>query len=240
MSALWSVDYGALPGWQAVEQPTTGRLAIVSQVPGYASRWKPTGNVLRAELRPGEVFVETSGYRAPRAEVYARHAVPGSTPPAQWPDPPGSVRWYDWALLIPAGFVFTPDADPWFVATQFKGHLGGGPPVNIEIKRQNLRLGGTRTNAGLIPGDGNLGAIRPGSWTRLTVGIRYATDQSGWVQVYRDGLEVLPRTPVATLDVVNGQPDPCYLKQGIYRDDAWTVPHTLYYGPVTVTDTPPL
>jgi hypothetical protein len=233
---LFSTDYDTPPSWQAVQQAAAGRLTVVP-APGYASKAKPRGNVLRVEVRPGEL-TDTGGYRAARSEVYARHAVPGSTPSERWPDPPGSTRWYEWSLLVPTGHVFATDAR-WLTVIQFKGYRGGSPPLAIEIKRKNLRLGGARTNAGVIPNDGNLGPIKPGSWTRLRVGIGYATDQSGWVEVWRDGKPVLQQTNVATLDLINGQPDPCYLKQGIYRDSRWDVPHVIYFGPVTISEERP-
>jgi hypothetical protein len=172
---------------------------------------------LRVEVRPGELTT-TSGYSAPRSEVYG-------------PLEPFNVdRWYEWSLLIPEGFTFATDAT-WLSLTQWKGQRGGPPPIALEVKQNWLRLGGARANAGLVTKQ-NLGRLTPGVWTRLQVGIRHATD--GWVQVFRDGIEVLPRTPLATVDVIGGQPDPVYVKQGIYRDDRWTCPHTIYYGPLTI------
>jgi hypothetical protein len=61
----------------------------------------------------------------------------------------------------------------------------------------------------------------------------------GWIQVFRDGRLQVARTPLATMDVVGDQPDPVYLKQGIYRTSLWTVTHVLYFGPISVsTDSP--
>lgn len=224
MTLPWSPDYDTPAGWQAIEQAAPGRI-IVTSPPGYASKAKPQGNVMRVELRPGDVWRDGDGYTAPRAEVYARHAVPGATPADRWPDPPGSERWYDLTVLVPTGHQFATDAR-WLTITQWKGYRGGGPPLALEVKRGDFVLGGRRG------GHVGLGVIRPGHWTRFTVGIQYAVD--GWVEVHRDGVSVLPRRTVASIDLIDGRPDPVYLKQGIYRDTAWTVPHVLYFGPTKV------
>jgi hypothetical protein len=185
--------------------------------------------VLRVELRPGDVQ-ESGGYEANRAEVYDRHAEPGSsTPPEEWPDPVGSVRWYDFAVYIPADFD-TADDDKWLDLTQWKGYRGGSPPLALEIKRDRLRLGGTE-------GSDSLGRIDKGEWTRLTFGVHWSPDEDGWVEVWRDGERVVDRTAGPTMDVVDDEPDPVYLKQGIYRTKDWDSTHVVYFGPLTVATT---
>lgn len=252
-----SVSAIAHTGWRSEQEPRvagtgpteTGRIRVVTgaDVPGTGPA-KPTG-AMRVELEPyesrpgardGDVTV-TSGYAANRAEVFGRYPdTPAtSTPPADWPDPVGSVRWYSFALLVPVGFQFATDSN-WIVITQWKGLRGGSPPVSLEIKRGALRLGGTRTNSRVIPNDGNLGRIVPGTWTQLTVGLKLSTDLAqGWVEVWRDGENISPRTAMATMDTMQTssgpQPDPLYLKQGIYRARSWKTDATLYFGPMAVT-----
>ncbi len=254
-----SVSATAHTGWRSEQEPRTAgvgavqteRITVVTgaDVPGTGPA-KPSG-ALRVELKPyestpgardGDVTV-TSGYAANRAEVFGRY--PGTpatgTPATDWPDPIGSERWYSFALLVPVGFQFATDSN-WIVITQWKGLRGGSPPVSLEIKRGALRLGGTRTNSRLIPNDGNLGKIVPGTWTELTVGLGLSTDSTqGWVDVYRDGEHIMPRTAMATMDIVktrNGpEVDPIYLKQGIYRARSWKTDATVYFGPMVVTRT---
>jgi hypothetical protein len=138
-------------------------------------------------------------------------------------------------MFIPEDFVAAEDAR-WMVVTQWKGLRGGSPPIAIEVKRDSLRLGGARTNAGLIPGDGDLGPITRGEWTELTIGMRLSADeQEGWVEVWRDGNIALQRTPVATMDAIDGAADPLYLKQGIYRDEVWNTTHVLYFSRTEVS-----
>jgi hypothetical protein len=226
-----------LVSWQAEQRPSTGGVEQADRIQEVAApgpvTGRPSGSVLRFELRPGDVQ-DSSGYLANRVEVYGRTATPMSTPASQWPDPVGSVRWYTLSLYVPSDFVTATDST-WLTFTQWKGLNGGSPPVALEIKRDHLRLGGTRTNEGLLPNDGDLGQVAKGSWTTLAVGLSLSTDSNtGWVEVLRDGHAVLPRTHVATMDLIDGRPDPIYLKQGIYRDPSWTSTHVLYMGPVRV------
>ena len=146
-----------------------------------------------------------------------------------------STRWYHISVLFPEGFQTATDTK-WFTFTQWKGERGGSPPIALEVKRDRLRLGGTRTNAGLVPGGGDLGPLRPGRWTDITVGMRLSPDpQSGWVEVWLDDQVALPRTAVATMDLVGGTVDPIYLKQGIYRDSQWQCTHVLYLADARIS-----
>ena len=156
--------------WQALQRPSVAgvRADRIQQVPAPDGPGRPEGKVLRFELRPGDTF-ESSGYQASRVEVYGRHAASNAAPPEQWPDPVGSVRWYSFQLFVPADFVTATDTR-WLTFMQWKGQQGGSPPIALEIKRDGLRLGGTRTNAGLIPDGGALGALTKGAWTHLVVG----------------------------------------------------------------------
>lgn len=224
----------------------TTRVSVVPQasVPGSGT-YKPTGPALRVELRRYETasgladgdVTNTGGYLASRAEVFDRLPNPTTLPPIQWPDPIGSTRWYEWSLFVPVGHAVDTTGLVWFTCTQWKGLTGNSPPVSIEIKNSFLRLGGTRTNRGLVPNDGNLGAISFGSWTKLKVGILHHPDPAvGWIEVWRDDVQVQSRLPLSTMDYqADGTtPDPTYLKQGIYRDIRWAVTHVLHFGPLTI------
>lgn len=241
MTRLWATGYDPTPDqWQAEHRPTVGGVPVPGRIqrvpaPGPAAG-RPAGQVLRIEVQPGDV-TDTGGYLASRTEVLGRAPDLWSTPPDRWPDPPGSVRWCGFPLFVPEDFQTATDTT-WLVLAQWKGLRGGSPPVGLEIKRSGLRLGGARTNAGLIPRDGALGPLTKGAWTRLVVGMRLSPDPTvGWVEAWRDGKQAVPRTAVATMDLIAGQPDPIYLKQGIYRDGKWTCPHVLYFGRTQVGTT---
>lgn len=226
--------------WQGCQRPSAGgaeQADRIEEVPPVGSaEGRPIGQVMRFELRPGDRQT-SGGYTANRAEVFSRRAWSDAVPADEWPDPPGSVRWYGFSLFVPEDFATATD-NKWLTLTQWKGAEGGSPPVALEVKRDSLRLGGARANSGLIPGDGIIGPLAKGAWTRLEVGLALSPDPaSGWVEVWRDGELALPRTSVATMDRIGGRSDPIYLKQGIYRDTRWTATHVLYFGPVKIGTT---
>lgn len=222
----------AVPPWQSEQEPVddgvrqTSRIRIVSTA---------RGNAMRVELRPyesasgladGDVFSGTN-----RAEVYARHASPSTTPPELWPDPVGSTRWYGFDLFVPSDFVTDTTGQLWFTLTQWKGLAGGSPPIALEIKNDRLEMAGAT-------GRQSLGTLRKGTWERIVVGVHFQPTTAGWVEVYRDGAQVLPRTyrPTMGYRTVDGVKvlDPSYLKQGIYRTKSWKVTHVLYFGPTSI------
>lgn len=229
--------------WQVYQRPSSAGRERQDSIQVATSAMRPSevqapDVITRFELRPGDLY-DSSGYVASRAEVYGRLPTPSSTAPSEWPDPVGSTRWYGVRLFVPDDFQTTDDTS-WIVVTQWKGLRGGSPPLALEIKRDSLRLGGARTNAGLIPNDGSLGPLRRGQWTTLHVGISLSPDpMSGWVEVWRDGAQLIPRTSVATMDTIGGVVDPIYIKQGIYRGGpAWSeTTHVLYFGPSQVAST---
>lgn len=221
------------PGLSGTTQAT--RISIVP-APGTGSR-KPAGNVMRIELRPysstnpGSVSpadgdVNPSG-TANRVELYDRYPLSGasSTPPENWPDPVGSVRWYGFSLYIPADFAQS--TNNWFTCTQWKGFYGGSPPQALEIDNDRFELGGTH-------GRRDLGAITPGAWHEFQFGFKWSTASDGWVDVWHNDVNVLPQESRATMDTSSGHADPIYFKQGMYRTSAWAFTHTLYYGPAKV------
>jgi hypothetical protein len=223
--------------WVAKQEPTPGRISTLSSATALGAE-NVTGRILRFELRPGELYTG-DGHATSRAEVYGRIPSDRTTPASGWQDPPGSERWYDFRVFFPSSFPVATDTR-WLTFTQWKGLRGGVPPISLEVKRSGLRVGGSRTNAGKLPSSGAIGPLTPGRWTRLTVGIRWSTTAAtGWVQVYRDGALAMPKTHVATMDVVGGTADPVYTKQGLYRSSVWTSTHKLYFAPLTVSSTRP-
>jgi hypothetical protein len=232
---LFMPDYSqGLTSWIGVQQPAGSQRLTTTSAPGESTDpYRPQGNAMRAELRSGDL-TNTGGYVAPRAEVFGRYPTKMalSTAPTLWPDPVNSIRWYAFDLYVPSDFPTATDTK-WLTLTQWKGLVGGSPPVALEIKRSNLRVGGTR--GGLLPLGGDLGPLSKGRWTRLVVGMKLSPDPAqGWIEVYRDGVQKYARTSLSTMDLINGQPDPIYLKQGIYRTTAWTVTQVLYFSPVKV------
>lgn len=220
MSLLFASTYESGIGWKGVQAPAD-RISVVPAPGASDDPWRPVGNALRVELRPGD---QTSfGHRA---EVYDRSPSPWSTPSAAWPDPEGSERWAAFSLMLDPDFK---PSSPWVVVTQIaKGYRGGSPALSVAIDRDVLRLDGNISRS--------LGKITPGRWTRLMIGRLNSSD--GWVQVFRDGLEVVPRTPAATMDVDSKGVDPTYLKQGVYCSGSRPEPAVVFYGPTRLGTTP--
>jgi len=250
-AAAWQgVQNVRSPGWSSAGANGRGRLSPkrfermqvidAESVPGRGA-YKPSGRAMRYELRPwedgfGDVFV-SSGYATNRAETYARH---GRSDKAArtWPDPPGSQRWYSFSWAPSNDFAFAgegndiPD-DEWSLIWQLKGKNAGSPPLGILLKRNTIMTAGSAV--GWIP----LGQVEGGAWTRLVIGVKHSSDPGqGWVEIWRDGVKVLPRTYGATvLKQSNGEIAGNYMKQGLYRSKDWGVKHVTYYGPTKVGQT---
>ena len=228
---LWS----STAGWQAEQEP-----AVLGVVQTDRIRWETHEgrDAMRVELRPYESaegladgdVTNTGGYLANRAEVYGRHASPRTTPPAQWPDPIGSTRWYGVDVYVPSDFVTDTTGRMWISLMQWKGLWGGQPAIALEIKNDRFELAGAS-------GRNDLGAIRKGRWERFVVGVHLHPD-SGWVEVHRDGVQVLARTHRPTMQWQSaGVADPIYLKQGIYRHWDWAATHVVWFGATTIGTT---
>ena len=252
---LFYTDYNSVtepdtltgPGvWQAEQEPNapgasgplqTTRITVTTAPGSDTDPYRPPTKVMRVELRPKQDTAlvgaddpddgDVQGRKYNRAEVYARHAVPGSTPAEKWPDPVGSTRWYGWSTYIPTDFTKAPSNAYWLDFVQWKGYRGGSPPMAMELHSGNVAL---KLNDSYY----KVGALAKGTWVRYAVGVKLATDTTGWVQVYRNGERIVHQANVSTMDLLKGAADPIYLKQGIYRSGQWAVTHVLYHGPMKI------
>ncbi len=231
-SLLYNTDYDSadlnnlVPPWQAEQEPNANGV-VQNRITVVKGGSVPGGGVsaaMRVELQSNDV----QGGQYNRAEVYARHASPASTPAANWPDPVGSIRWYGFSIYFPSDFAgFSYPA--WLAFTQLKGYAGGSPPIDLEVGSGGAQLQLVSNPFGRRI---NTGAIKLGQWERLVLGVKLATDSTGWVELYRGGaLAASWNGP--TMEIINGQPDPIYLKQGLYRGNQ-TVTHVIYFGPTKI------
>lgn len=226
--------------------PQRGVVARGADVPGAGQLWRPTA-AARFEVRPGDEYASVMGdgslYRTRRTEYRDRLGTSG-TPFTRWPDPVGAETWYEFAYYLPPGYEFggvgprSSLGAMWTFLTQFKT-LGGSPPLSIEVKREQLRLGGTQGGGRVIHD------LSTGQWGRLRVGILTSVDPAvGWVEVHHNDGVPIPRTSMATTHLYNGQPAAHYLKQGLYEDYRWDtaprddggtgVTHVAWLGPVRI------
>jgi hypothetical protein len=141
----------------------------------------------------------------------------------------GETVWAGFDLWTNAGL---PTSSTWASVMQFKtgGAQDGAPPVSLDVNAHgaagldiaSARIGGTEAVH-------KLGAAPNGNWTRLVVGIHVNTDPAkAWVEVWRDGKQVLAREPWRTVNYpaygnkVGGTMFPGgsgvgYFKFGVYR-----------------------
>lgn len=178
--------------------------------------------VMKVTINAGEDWYGTS-----RAEAVARTPKDFNIDPFwKYPDAPGSERWYSFSVFVTEDFIFTKEDFKWMVITQMKGRNGGSPPLAIEIKRNTFRMGGTMVGKKfpdtLVP-------VKKGAWNTFLLGVKWSSENDGWYEATVNGKKVIPRTSMATLETINGLPDPVYFKQGIYRDEKWDCSHTLYF-----------
>ena len=200
-------------------------------------------NTAAAAILAGDTFVIPGGdvndsgsdYATSRVEVFARFANSSNDAPASWPDPVGSTRYYSWRQYVGADFPTHEGVNWWEDLMQFKGAFTGSPPLGLDVYHSTYRLGG------VLGGYTGLGAINKGAWDWFVIGVKWSPDATvGWIEVWRNGVQVMARRTQATMfykgDGVT--PDPIYVKQGIYRDSAWTDTQVVYYSPLVIADTP--
>ena len=188
-------------------------------------------------INGGDVSDSGGNYDTSRSEVRGDYATPSSTVPRLWPHPYNSVRFLDFQIMLPTSLFPTPTGTDWVVLTQWKGQYGGSPPVSLEAST----AGTFKLQLGSAP-DINFGNLTRNVWHRITLGALLSPDPTvGWVEVWFEGVNVIPRQTVATMEYQTGTttPDPVYLKQGIYKPKEWVADHTAYFGPLTITTDQP-
>jgi hypothetical protein len=141
----------------------------------------------------------------------------------------GQTVWTGFDLWVSPNL---PVSSTWQSVMQFKtgGGQDGAPPVSLDVNAHgqsgldiaSARIGGTESVH-------ELGAAPDGTWTRLLVGIHVNTDPNkAWVEVWRDGKQVLAREPWRTVNypsygstvggtMFSGGSGVGYFKFGVYR-----------------------
>jgi hypothetical protein len=179
--------------WSGCQRQATNRIT------GDASA-REGSHAGRFEVRPGD-FVNSGN----RAEVVHCLAGGGCVGEAA-----GTERWYGWSTLWPTDFNSAPT---WQLFTQWH-HVGnsGSPPIELYVNGPTIYL---RTSD--AAGTGHvvhwMAPLETGRWRNFLFGVRFANDTSGWVELWLDGKQVLPRTAARTM-IDSGN----IFKQGLYRN----------------------
>lgn len=238
--SLSNADAALLADRDFLHNARTGEMLRVNGIPSETTvTVSRAQNTTAAAILAGDTFtvpcgdVNDSGgsYATSRSEVYGRFANFSTDDPTTWPDSAGSERWYSWSIYLTPDYPTHEDVNLWESIMQIKGQFGGSPPLALELYHSTYRLGGTK---GLYTG---LGGVRKGQWDTFAFGIKLSPNPAvGWIEVWRNGIQVMARRTQATMDYKSDgvTPDPIYIKQGVYRDTAWAETHIAYYSPLIV------
>jgi polysaccharide lyase-like protein len=212
---LKRLDYetGNFGQWTAVQAVAGGARIVTSPV-------RQGRFAARFIVRPGDDPINATGERA---EVY--------TPTSE---SEGSESWWAWSTYFPTGFRPNRNTD-WNIFTQW--HQTGNrcsPPVSFEIAtysspaRLRLRVWGGRlaTNCDSTSRrTWNFATLRRNRWYNFTFHVKWSSKASvGFVQLWLNGKQVIPKRYVATLYAGMG----VYIKQGFYRAHS-SLTTTLYH-----------
>lgn len=187
---LWSGDFeqGNLAQWSAIDA-LPDRIETVHD-PVRSGKW-----AARFEIRPGDTVSHGQ-----RAELSYRSG-----------EFPGVETWWGWSVYFPAGF----EPGRWTVFTQWHDDPAGqyAPPVLFEVIDDSILF---LVRGGVPPAEPavwNLGKVERGRWYDFVFHVRWASDSTGFVELWKDGKRVVPKTNLPTIYL--GKPN--YLKVGNYR-----------------------
>lgn len=219
-------DVGSMPGsftgdglWSGIQQKTSGRVSVIDS---------PTRTGTRAAavtVLVGDNNVAGSG-TGERTEFCCGATGLGDA------TPDGLQRWFATSIYLPDSYVPTEGTDwnlLWQLHVNGTGQInvGGNTCLNICMKngaansppdpfiRNTLAFtvfGGTTA----WQESGHFVLANPflrNTWYDVVVGMRFASDNSGWVEIWVNGVNVVTRRNMPTRYVNTG----LYLKQGNYR-----------------------
>jgi hypothetical protein len=141
----------------------------------------------------------------------------------------GDDLYFGFSTYLAPGFPL--DAE-WQVITQFKQNFDGSPPLSLNVEEGQYKIeGGYGHPAGPRQFIEPVGAVTVGTWVDWVLHVKFSADpRVGFVEVWQNGAEVLPRfaPPGGTLYPGKGDRAGSYVKTGPYRDPAVTTPETMY------------
>jgi hypothetical protein len=194
-------DTGDFSQWTGIQRFAPDRIRLVTSPVRdglYAARF---------EVDPGDY---SAGPTGERAELFVAT-----------PDNPGTEWYYAWSTLFPKDFSTDGSWKHMFV--QWHGPGSSGASVSFQVWHGRLvaRVGSPYTPTQWQQFD--LGPLVHDVWQDFIFHVRWAADGSGFVEIWRNGVHVVPLKH--GINCAPGQAN--YLKLGYYRDPSPT-PAVLY------------
>lgn len=206
-STVWKGDFetGNLSQWSRTQSVASDRLQVVTDVV------REGRYALKATVHQGDNPIRASGNR--NELVYLTE------------ENPGTEYFYKWSTLFPEGY---PSTNSWQLFAQWHQEgCCGSPPLEFYVVGEELfmRVGGS---------EGRVlwrGPLMRGHWNDFVLRVKWSSDPNeGFVEMYKDGELVIPKTMAATQ--FSGERN--YLKLGLYRDDSISQVGVVYHDGFTM------
>lgn len=137
----------------------------------------------------------------------------------------GDETWTRLSVYLAADF---PKYASWSLIEQWKVPHAGTPPQQISLTNERFSIATVGSDRRYLP----IGAIARGRRVEFVVGhLWHSEGGMGWVEVWRDGMQVLTRTTLKTLEKADDQ---VFWSIGQYRDKSNTGTSVAWHGRVTV------
>ncbi|WP_224364960.1 polysaccharide lyase [Hyalangium versicolor] len=201
-STLWKGDFetGNLSQWSRQQSVSSDRLLVVSDVV------REGRYALKATVKKGDNPISASGNR--NELLYLSR------------ETPGKEYFYKWSTLFPQNY---PTSNTWQVFAQWhQDGCCGSPPLEFYLtgEEMRMRVGGS---SGKILWRAPL--VR-GQWNDFVLHVKWsASSKEGFVELYKNGQLVVPKTLVAT----QFGSEKNYLKLGLYRDASISQTASVYH-----------
>jgi uncharacterized protein (TIGR03382 family) len=201
-ATVWKGDFetGNLSQWSRTQSVASDRLLVISDVVREGSY------ALKATVRQGDNPIGASGNR--NEVVYLTE------------ENPGTEYYYKWSTLFPVDY---PSVNTWQLFAQWHQEgCCGSPPLEFYVVGEEMfmRVGGS---SGRVLWSGPL---MRGHWNDFVLHVKWSSDPNeGFVEMYKDGELVIPKTMAATQ--FGGERN--YLKLGLYRDDSISPVGVVYH-----------
>ncbi|WP_407736329.1 heparin lyase I family protein [Hyalangium sp.] len=201
-STLWKGDFetGNLSQWSRQQSVASDRLLVVSDVV------REGRYALKATVHKGDNPISASGNR--NEVLYLSR------------ETPGQEYFYKWSTMFPSDY---PSANTWQLFAQWhQDGCCGSPPLEFYLQGEEMRMrvGGS---SGRVLWHSPL---QRAHWNDFVLHVKWSADsKAGFVELYKDGKLVVPKTMVAT----QFGSEKNYLKLGLYRDASISQTASVYH-----------